>query len=531
MSEQSDFDVIVAGAGSAGAVVAGRLAADPGLRVLVLEAGPAWSYDECPPELRHPTNMYKWDISTQGAVPDDFKWDNQPAIRHRSHAAYPYLRGKGLGGSSAINGCYAIRPTMEEFDRYESQFGITNWRSTDVLPYFKKLERDVEFGDRPYHSATGPTPITRVPVEDWGSIDLGLRDGAFALGHLWEPDHNKPGVVGVTQTASNIDETLVRITSNDSYLEPVRHQGNITILGGAVVDRVLFDGLQVRGVVANVQGEARTFTASEVVVSAGATFSPGILQRSGIGPGDLLRSLDIPVVADLPVGVGVQDHSGFEILLGVEDGKPARTKRRRGNCTIRYSSGLPDGEFGDLLITDVNVLEASDFGDLLCKLGLNYSRGTVRITSKDPSVQPLVDFNLLSDQRDIELSRYCLRHAFDIVRAGYPSGTRVLDANHDEIDQDMTVDELDAWAASIVRDTVHAASGISIGVDGDPTASLDTECRVRGVHGLRVADTSVFPIIPMANTHIPAVMVGERVADWIVRDRGLVGSPSSAAGA
>jgi choline dehydrogenase-like flavoprotein len=526
-----EFDVIVVGAGSAGAVVAGRLAANPGLSVLVLEAGPAWSYDQFPPGLRHPTNMYKWDISTRGAVPDGYKWDTQPAIRHHDRAPYPYLRGKGLGGSSAVNGCYAIRPTMEEFDRYAARFGITNWGSADVLPYFIKLERDVEFGHKPYHSSTGPTPITRVPVEDWGSIDLGLRDGAFALGHGWEADHNKPGAQGVTQTASNIDEHLVRITTNDSYLEPVRSQDNITILGGATVDRVLIDGTRVTGVIATVQGEERRFAGSEVVVSAGATMSPGILQRSGIGPADLLRSLEIPVIADLPVGVGLQDHSGFEVLLKVPNGVPPKSNRRRGNCTIRHSSGLPDGEFGDLLITDVNVVEGSDLGDLLCKLALNYSRGSVRITSKDPSILPLADFNLLTDPRDVELSRYCLRHAFDIVRAGYPTGTVLLDADGREIDPGMSIPELDAWAASIVRDTAHAASGIAMGVEGDPAASLDPECHVYGVEGLRVADASVFPIIPMANTHLPAVMVGERVADWIARDRGIVSTPLAVAAA
>lgn len=518
MSEE--YDVVVVGAGSAGAVVAGRLAADPGIRVLVLEAGPAWRYDEFPHGLRHPTNMYKWDISTRGAVPDQYKWDTQSAVRHRSRAAYPYLRGKGLGGSSSVNGCYAIRPTMGEFDRYQDRFGIEGWAADDVLPYFIKLERDADFGDQPYHSDSGPTPITRVPVEDWGSVDLGLRDGAFALGHAWEPDHNKPGSEGVTQTASNINEEMVRITSNDSYLEPVRNQSNLTVIGGAVVDRVLLDGTRAVGVVAQVAGEERAFHAGEVVISAGATMSPGILQRSGIGPAHLLQPLGIPVLADLPVGVGVQDHSGFEILIQAPNGRPARSNRRRGNCTIRHSSGLPDGEFGDLLITDVNVVKDSDVGDLLCKLGLNYSRGSVEITTRDPNVLPRVDFNLLSDPRDIELSRYCVRHAFEIVRAGFPDGTRLHDADGNEIDPSLQGAELDSWTASIVRDTAHAASGIAIGADGDPHASLDHECRVRGVEGLRVADASVFPIIPMANTHLPAVMVGERVGDWMLRARG-----------
>ena len=213
-----------------------------------------------------------------------------------------------MGGSSAVNGLVAIRGTPEDFDAW-AELGCTGWSSDEVLPAFIRLEDDLNFADEPYHGRGGPIPIYRTPIEEWGAVDLALRDAALDLGYGWSDDHNAPESTGVSPYAMNVSDGT-RVSTNDAYLEPSRDRGNLEIVGEALVDRVLFEDLLQNGVnnrratavrVRTSEGWAQ-IRGGEIVLSAGAVLSPTILMRSGIGPAQELQALGIDTIVDAPGG-------------------------------------------------------------------------------------------------------------------------------------------------------------------------------------------------------------------------------------
>ncbi|MFC3454403.1 GMC family oxidoreductase [Amycolatopsis speibonae] len=511
----SGWDLIVVGAGSSGAALAVR-SAERGKRVLLLEAGrdyrsaemhEAWRSPNPIVALLHPT-------AAEGMV-----WAGLDSTRTEKQSPAPYWRGRGAGGSSSINGQIAIRPPMADF----TDWAVPGWAPADVLPYFAKLEDDEVFGDQPYHGRGGPTPIYRTPQEEWGAVDTALHRAAIAAGHGWAPDVNAPDATGVSPYPINSRDGR-RVSVNDAYLEPARELPNLSIRGDALVDKVLFEGSRAIGVRVISGGVATTELADTVVLSAGAIHSPSILLRSGVGPAGQLRSLDIDVRADLPVGLGLQDHPIAMIQLPLTEAAAIKTPGdRHTNVCVRFTSG-PGAPEGDLMFVSMNqsVLAmafantGAGAGSYGVWLNHNHSRGEVSLTSADPDAQPLVHQRMLSDERDLPRLRAGVRALVELARSDETapilggSLERANEALFAALDNDS---ELDDHLLATVGDSQHGTSTCRMGDPAHADTVVDPDCRVLGLNGLRVIDASIFPSVPRANTNLAAIMAGELMAD------------------
>jgi choline dehydrogenase len=417
----------------------------------------------------------------------------------------------------------AIRPPREDYD----DWGLAGWSWEDVLPSFRLLETDADFGAASYHGDSGPIPVFRMPRDAWGGVDHALAGSALAAGFGWADDLNAPGATGVSPYPINCRD-LRRVSTYDGYLEPARGRDTLAIRGGALVDRVLFDGSRAVGVVL---ASTEVAYADEVVLSAGAVHTPAILQRSGIGPADLLRELGVAVVADLAAGEGLQDHAMINAGLLLRSHARVRTQDDRfTNCCVRFSSGDPEGSANDLMLVSLNVFDATGAGwpfqrvpglDAAAPLAagaigvwLNApaSRGHVRIASRDPRAQPLVQERMLSEDGDRRRLRRAARLLAELVSA--PSVAEICERPPSDTNPELWAaldddERLDAHLRRVVVDTMHATSTCAIG------SIVDEQLRVLGVERLRVADASVFPSCPRANTNLATIAVGETAVQWL----------------
>jgi 5-(hydroxymethyl)furfural/furfural oxidase len=558
------FDYIIVGGGSAGCVLANRLSADPAVRVALIEAGADTPPGAVPKEIldSYPLPVF---------CGDRYIWPTLKAKATTAAAPKVYEQGKVMGGGSSINVQAANRGLPRDYDDWAAH-GAPGWAWEDVLPYFRKLERDVDFGESALHGGNGPVPIRRIHPDAWPPFCTTFAEALQRNGLPFLHDQNGDFGDGMFSAAfSNLDDQ--RVSTAVAYLDPAtRSRPNLRILANTRVERVAVTNGIARGVVAiDAQGTRVRLDAGEVIVSAGALQSPVLLMHAGIGDPQTLTRLGIRVVADRPgVGRNLQDHPSLTFCHFLEPEFRMPLSRRRASMTAaRFSSGLSGCDSSDMYLSSATRAAWHSLGN---RLGLfflwcnrPFSRGHVQLVSPDPMAPPEVELNLLADERDVRrlalgvhkmaqvVQQTALhRHAGDFFPAAFSPRvkalsrltktnaalTTVLGAALDTpaplrrwiIERFVTggqrmsallADEqaLEAFIRKNVFGVWHASGTCRMGPSADRTAVTDQEGLVHGVANLRVVDASLMPSLPSANTNIPTIMMAEKIADAIVARR------------
>ena len=565
-----EYDYIIVGGGSAGSVMAHRLSAKSGNNVLLCEAGQDTPHGQVPPEIldSYPGTAYfdprfHWTelkVYTE-VISHNRPEENRPPLRK-------YEQARVMGGGSSINGQLANRGAPTDYDEWEAR-GAAGWNWKAVLPYFKKVERDMDF-DGPWHGRDGRIPVRRIFPDLWNGHAKAVAKAFEAAGFEFILDQNgeyKDGYFPIT--ISNLYDR--RVSAAIGYLDPgTRMRKNLTISPLTQVTRLMFEGTRCVGVKALVAGKETEFRVNEsrgeVIVSSGAIHSPTHLLRAGIGPAGHLRDLGIEVVAHVPgVGQRLMDHPSISVSSFIKpDARLNNMTRRHILLALRYSSGIGDAPAGDMFVASVSKSAWHAVGEqiasLLAAVYKTFSEtGQVRLASRDWRAEPVVEFNLLSDRRDLERLMDAFRRlgamqigaalqaaTSDPFPASYTEKVRkigVVNARNKRITDivaklldgpawlrrlmiekvivegyrfDQLMQDDDALEDFIRKSTIgiwHATCTCRMGAEDDPMAVTDNAGRVRGVAGLRVVDASLFPCVPCANTNFPTLMTAEKIAD------------------
>jgi choline dehydrogenase len=514
------FDLIVVGAGSAGSVIAARVAQAGRRRVLLVEAGPDY-----PDAASLPADLA--DGGRNSMYRHDWGYKHRPAP---GQILFPLPRGRVVGGSSMVNTCIALRPQPRDLAEWVER-GLPEWSWEACLPYFKRLERDLDFGhDREWHGDDGPLPLRRHRPEELVPWQSALLEACDRLGLPSCDDSNRPGTTGASPHAMNKVNGR-RIGAAQAWLTPaVRALPNLTIASETLVRRVVFErapGAEPRAVAVELLGrgagpgaEATRVEADEIVLCAGAINTPGLLLRSGIGPRAELARLGVEVVAESPaVGARLLDHPGAALIFRPRLGAP--TSRHDPLIQVVYRWGAEPGYANDMVLQAGSKFAMPRANwplvSLMTAVGKSKGSGTLRWPSADPLARPIIDSAVLAHPEDHRRAVDALALAWElsqtppmraIARPFFPSA---------RVAKDRAL--LGRRIFRFCDSGYHPSGTVPMGADDDRGAATDGRGRVRGVQGLVVADASLMPVIPSSHIHLTVLMMGERFGEWLAGGR------------
>ena len=552
-------DFLIVGGGTAGAVLAARLSEVKGLRIVLVEAGADLLPDSTPPDVD--------DLFPASYLNPDYFWPGLNASTLAGSNPRPYLQARIMGGGSSINGMISLRGGPSDYESWVAA-GASGHAWCDLVPYFERSERDLDFSHP--SGVAGTIPISRLPRRTWPAFIQELEQEAHLAGFPSVANINAAPQDGFFAIPTASDRVTRSSTARCYLTEAVRRRPNLTILPGTVVMKLHVQDGSVTMVEADRNGERVMLTAREIIVSAGAVFSPALLLRSGIGPPNELRAAGIVPTVDRPgVGKNLQNHCYINYALTLPPGRRGDARQRQfAIAGLRASSKRPGRPPGDLLVSAMGRVSGRNSGVNFALVGSSlfhsFSRGTVTIARENQLFAPRVDFRLLEDPRDEECfllgarlterllkaqavaatynDAYLMPGRFSARQFGKPGwlgqlsdwaaqaasnmptpfrraclavglkGSRRLHQRH-EVSNIRDRDILEA-----VCPTGHPVGTCAMGRESDPSAVTGSNYRVHGIRNLRVVDASVMPVIPTANTNLPTLMIAERAADVIRRD-------------
>jgi choline dehydrogenase len=502
---QDPWDVVVVGGGAAGAVVATRASENPKLRVLLVEAGPDYDRASAVPE-----DLINGDRNS--LVDHDWALRYQPTGASR---ATPFPRGRVTGGSTAVNTTIALRGIPADYDHW-ADLGNPEWEWDRVLPAFNRLERDLDYGSEPHHGDAGPITVRRWQPDELVPTQAAFIDAVQSFGHPACADVNAPDAYGVGVMAMN-KLGRVRISTAVGYLAPARVRENLTILSDTLAVRVLSDHGRATGVeVQDSEGNRSTIDGRLVVLAAGAVHSPGVLVRSGIGSAEELGGLGIDPVATMEgVGANLSDHPALLVAMTCTAPELCSPDLPLVQTISRYTS---DGSTVPLdvnleLITTVPRRSGQVAFGIAGSLEWVEGRGTVRQTSADPTASPQIESGFGTNDRDVARNVAALQDALALTKQ--PALAELIDEVVFPDPARTSTEDLTRLARSISGSGYHPVGTAKMGPADDPTAVVDQYGRCHGLDGLVVADASIMPTVPRANTNLTSIMIGEKIGEWL----------------